>query len=65
MELVDFVGQHNVPQPFDTMTFEKGELVHDVAWRAYLAVMQHRGQSDLPEQPPAPSDIRLVFPPST
>jgi hypothetical protein len=66
MELVDFVGEHAVPQPFDTMTFQKGELVHDVAWRAYLAVMEHRGQGDdLPGQAPAPSDIRLVFPPST
>jgi hypothetical protein len=64
MELVDFVGEHSAPEPFGTIEFTKGELVHDVAWRAYTAVMQHRGEA-VPVQKPQPSDIRLVFPPST
>ena len=46
------------------MNFSQGELVHDVAYRAYLAVMAHRGQKP-PASPPPPSAIRLAFPPST
>lgn len=67
MELVDFVGEDSTtPEVFDRMSFDKGELVHDVAYRAYLAVMKRRHPDvQLPEQSPAPSDVRLVFPPST
>jgi hypothetical protein len=64
-------------KPFGTMCFHRGEKVHDVAYRAYLAVLQHR--NDLPDHgdpptpvapeplpaPPQPNDLRLVFPPST
>lgn len=63
MELFDFTGSGNKPEPIDKMPFSAGELVHDVAYRAYLKVMQHRGKAAPPNPPP--SQIRLAFPPST
>jgi hypothetical protein len=48
----------------DPMLYERGEKVHDVAYRAYRAVMEHRGKS-VPAGPPDPDNLRLVFPPST
>jgi len=64
MELFNFTGTDNTPVSFGKMDFAAGEVVHNVAYRAYLQVMQHRGQKP-PETPPPPSDIRLAFPPST
>jgi hypothetical protein len=64
MQLFDFTGEGNTPAPIGKMNFSQGELVHDVAYRAYLAVMAHRGQKP-PPNPPPPSTIRLAFPPST
>lgn len=65
MQLVDFADDAT-PEPFGTMPFETGEGVHDVAYRAFVAVMRHRDpDTELPDTPPPPSDIRLVFPPST
>jgi hypothetical protein len=64
MQLFDYVGDDNEPRPLQTMDFQVGQLVHDVAYRAYLTVMQHRGQQPPPDPPP-PDDLRLVFPPST
>lgn len=64
MQLFDFTGEGNTPAPIGKMNFSEGELVHDVAYRAYLAVMAHRGQKP-PPSPPPPSTIRLAFPPST
>jgi hypothetical protein len=46
------------------MTYERGEKVHDVAYRAYQAVMANRGKT-VPADPPDPDNLRLVFPPST
>ncbi|WP_051559821.1 ferritin-like domain-containing protein [Marinobacterium jannaschii] len=46
------------------MPFTEGEPVYDVAWRAYTEVLKAQGVEPLPEKP-APSDLRLVFPPST
>jgi len=37
--------QRQCAGPIGKMNFSEGELVHDVAYRAYLAVMQHRGQN--------------------
>ena len=37
--------------------------VYDIAWKAYSAVLIHRGE-DVPEKP-KPSNFRLAFPPST
>jgi hypothetical protein len=48
----------------DPMLYERGEKVHDVAYRAYQAVMEHRGKT-VPADPPDPDNLRLVFPPST
>lgn len=63
MELFDFTEPDFTPEPFDTMEYTKGELVYDVAWNAFCKVLQHRGQP-APDKP-APSDLRLAFPPST
>ena len=43
------------------ITFAQGQNVHDVAWAAYRRVMNL--DSDTPA--PAPTAIRLAFPPST
>jgi len=64
MQLFDFTGATNEPDPIGTMPFTQGEKVHDVAYRAYRQVMQHRGQT-VPETPPPADDLRLVFIPST
>ncbi|HZN14194.1 MAG TPA: ferritin-like domain-containing protein [Acidimicrobiales bacterium] len=65
MELFDFQGSDQEPNPFGTIDFNEGDKVHDVAYRAYLKVMEHRGEP-VPDGPaPPPSDLRLVFPPST
>lgn len=64
MQLFEFTGKDNQPVPFAKMSFKAGEVVHDVAYRAYLQVMQKRQQNP-PPTPPPPTDIRLAFPPST
>lgn len=75
MQLYDFVanqeggssegkdGWQSVPFG-EPMTYDRGEKVHDVAYRAYQAVMAHRGKT-VPADPPDPDNLRLVFPPST
>ncbi|WP_238540027.1 hypothetical protein [Corallococcus macrosporus] len=50
--------------PIDTLPFEKGSAVYDVAWKAYCMVLNSRHQSP-PEKPSPPDDLRLAFPPST
>lgn len=68
MEFFDFVKDPqtgkwtSVPLP-DQYAYQQGQLVHDVAWDAYTAVLKNRKQP-VPEKP-APNDIRLAFPPST
>jgi hypothetical protein len=47
----------------EDIPFEKGEVVYDVAWRAYSMVMAKRGQT--PGDKPQPSDVRIALPPST
>jgi hypothetical protein len=64
MQLFDFTGPGNDFKPIGTMDYQKGDVVHDVAYRAYLQVMQYRKQTP-PPNPPPPTDIRLAFPPST
>lgn len=65
MELYNFSqdGQNN-PMPVGTMAFTAGQSVHDVAYAAFRQVMQMRGVT-VPDTPPPPSDLRLVFIPST
>ena len=69
MELFDYTGPDNTPEKIGKMPFTVGELVHDVAYRAYLEVMKHRSRTQPlnppPPNPPTPNDIRLAFPPST
>jgi hypothetical protein len=43
------------------LLFAQGENVHDVAWKAYKIVMG----LDHTKPPPAPTPLRLAFPPST
>jgi hypothetical protein len=69
MQLFDFVkqpdgGYKSVEIPNAKVLFAQGEKVHDVAYKAYKAVMLHRGQT-VPADPPAPVPLRLAFPPST
>ena len=64
MQLYDFGDKPGFnPKSFDVLDYEKGELVYDVAWKAYRAVLEKRGLP-VPEKP-KPSDLRLAFPPST
>ena len=68
MEVFDFVPDQT---GFDgwksvsigTMPFGEGDRVAKIAYDAFAMVMKHRGQP-VPAEP-APSTIRLVFPPST
>ncbi|MNK02265.1 Ferritin-like protein [compost metagenome] len=53
---------NNVPLP-EQYPYKEGQLVHDVAWDAYTAVLKAR-QQPVPDKP-TPNDIRLAFPPST
>lgn len=53
---------NSVPLP-DKYTYKEGQLVHDVAWDAYTAVLKARKEK-VPNKP-VPNDIRLAFPPST
>jgi hypothetical protein len=71
MQLFDFVKDsgaadyHSVaiPGPDGQIAFGYGELVHDVAYRAFSEVMKVRGKT-APPNPPA-DNLRLAFPPST
>jgi hypothetical protein len=70
MQLFDYVQDEKgkdgwMSVPFgEPMFYDRGEKVHDVAYRAYQAVMANRGKR-VPAEPPAPDNLRLVFPPST
>jgi hypothetical protein len=63
MEVYNFVGQTAEPDKIGLLRFEVGERVYDVAWKAYVQVLEHRKQP-VPAQP-KDSDLRLAFPPST
>jgi Ferritin-like len=65
MELFDFAGTNHDPVYFDTMSFQKGEKVYDVAYRAYQKVMKYRNPLAEPPPKPEPGPLRLAFPPST
>lgn len=64
MNVYDFVAPGDKPVLLTTLEYAEGEPVYDVAWKAYLEVLQHRQVSPLPEKP-QPSLLRLAFPPST
>ena len=51
---------------FDSMVlqrYEEGDRVFDIAWDAYVKVLEYRKQP-VPDKP-KDSDLRLAFPPST
>lgn len=59
-------GYNTVPLPSaDNITFHTGDLVHDIAWNAYVTVLSKRTPSVPAPEKPKPSDLRLAFPPST
>ncbi len=47
----------------ETIPYNEGDGVYNIAWEAYLEVLKHR-KIDEPKKP-EPNDIRLAFPPST
>ena len=69
MELFDFEGQTATPVPIKKgmqkvlQRYEEGDRVYDIAWDAYVKVLEYRKQP-IPEKP-GDSDLRLAFPPST
>ena len=69
MELFDFEGQTATPVPIKKgmqkvlQRYEEGDRVYDIAWDAYIKVLEYRKQP-IPEKP-EDSDLRLAFPPST
>ena len=63
MQLYTFDAQGN-STPLSTMPFTAGDLVHDVAYKAFTTVMAAEGKT-VPATPPAPNLIRTAFPPST
>lgn len=70
MQLFDFVpdgdGWKSVAIPGDEgqLNFGTGLSVHAIAYKAYQAVMKHRGKT-VPDNPAPPNTLRLAFPPST
>jgi hypothetical protein len=65
MQVFDFVmkGGAWTSEPIDRILFKEGDKVDDIAFQAFDLVMKHRGKP-APARP-APSLVRLVFPPST
>jgi hypothetical protein len=69
MQLFDFIKQSDGSYKSEELVgskvlFAQGEPVHAVAYKAYQAVMTHRGKT-VPDKPADPTTLRLVFPPST
>lgn len=63
MNIVDFDPESFKSKLIGTMHYSEGDSVYDKAWEAYTAVMKNRGKEA--GNPPASSDFRLAFPPST
>jgi hypothetical protein len=70
MNLFDFVGATAEPEPIKNgmqtvlQRYEVGDRVYDIAWDAYVKVLEYRKQP-VPLKPEKDSDLRLAFPPST
>ncbi len=64
MEVYDFEGPSYTPVRLNNIRYNEGDKVWDVAWNAYIEVLQHRG-APVPDKPTKDSDLRLAFPPST
>jgi hypothetical protein len=61
MALYDVVAED--PGVFDEMKYNVGDLVYDVAWKAYIKVLENRGVAVPPK--PGVSMLRVALPPST
>lgn len=69
MEVFDFTADPNgfngyTSEKVGTITYQAGDKVDEVAYRAFQMVMENR-KVTVPDTMPAPSSLRLVFPPST
>ncbi len=53
------------PTLLGTIEYAEGQPVYDVAWEAYIKVLEHRQVEPLPPKPSPASLFRLAFPPST
>ncbi|QKJ31108.1 hypothetical protein HQ865_15540 [Mucilaginibacter mali] len=63
IELYSF--QSGQPVPVSSLPpYTEGTPVYQIAWQAYCDVVKSNGGTP-PAEPPAPSNIRLAFPPST
>lgn len=56
-------SQAQTPTKLGTISFSEGEKVEDVAFKAFSMVVENLGKPIPPQ--PAPSALRLAFPPST
>jgi hypothetical protein len=65
MVLFDFEGKDFTLKPLDPMPFKAGELVYDVAWKAYIEVLNSRRPIPALPSKPKNSNMRLALPPST
>jgi len=72
MQLNDFELQPDgsyktvpLPDGKNEVTFSTGQLVHDIAWKAYVVALANRNPPQPAPEPTPTSDIRLAFPPST
>ncbi|MGB4847608.1 MAG: ferritin-like domain-containing protein [Saprospiraceae bacterium] len=66
MELNDFPApQHKTQRIPGRVVFNSGDFVYDIAWDAYTKVLEYRNPDAPIPVKPEPSDIRIVFPPST
>jgi hypothetical protein len=67
MQIFDFETDSSTgaitSDPICRMRYNVGDLVHNVAYKAFAEVMEYRQTPAKPN--PAPSDLRLAFPPST
>lgn len=73
MELFNFVGETAAPERIPglkgLLRYDVGDRVYDVAWKAYVKVLEYRNRDCDPKPPPPvkpkDSELRLAFPPST
>ncbi|MCX4028581.1 hypothetical protein H0A36_14135 [Endozoicomonas sp. SM1973] len=65
MQVYKFTGSDCTSDPVDGhIEFKEGDSVYQIAWKAYCKSLEASGKSS-PSSPPAVSDLRLAFPPST
>ena len=67
MQIFNIAGDNSTlgyfPYDEGDSPYKEGAAVYDIAWKAYIKVLEANGEP-VPEKP-KPSDFRLAFPPST